>query len=266
MTNAEAATDAEVAHNSMIEGPNDEPLDGSLSLHDLWYWVLTEGHRLTNAEIAEKAVRRRGAADLASFTALTEDKKFDRGFAWAMHDADEAIRLAHTHGRIRLRGISLRKRGRVRRTPRGDLRNAVLDLLGGQPMSDKEKFGPRQYGEIGQLRPNGFVHDVTWTAVRVDKREVRKEWPYGKAQSKPRGRPRGSGKYPWSKFDREVCRRLGEEGGVDSNDPDWRQARLEKRMSEWVESQKWPEPGPSESMIRDHVVEAIRKHKQHKAE
>jgi hypothetical protein len=80
-----------------------------------------------------------------------------------------------------------------------------------------------------------------------------------------KGRRPGSGAYDWLKFEREVFRQLGEEGMIDSDDPAWRQSTLEGRMSEWVIIQDW-KPGPSESTIRRYVVEAIKKHKQRKAE
>jgi hypothetical protein len=160
------------------DGPYDEPLDGAISLADLQEWVVTEGHRLTSTEAAEKAIHRRGVTDLPWFTALPEKKKISCGAGWAIEDADEAIRLTHINGRIRLRGISRRKPDGVRRIPRNALRNAVLDPLGGQP----QKFGERAYGEIGQMRPGGFIHDTTWKEVCIDKCYVWEEWPFGRAR------------------------------------------------------------------------------------
>jgi hypothetical protein len=178
-------TDAK-APKPIPDGPYDEPLDGVISLADLRDWIMTEGGRFTTSrEIAEAVIRRRGAADSPWFIALPEKKKIDRGLGWAMEDADEAIRLAHINRRIHLLGTLPGQSGPPQRIPPDHVRGAVLDVLSGQPTSDKRKFGPREYGEIGQMRPNSFVHDVTWTAVCVDKREVRKEWPRREAPTGP---------------------------------------------------------------------------------
>jgi hypothetical protein len=184
MTDAEAATDGEVAHNSMIEGPWDEPRDGTMSLHDLHHWVITEGGRFpTTREIAEEAIRRHGVTDFPWFTALPEKEKISLGVGWAIEDANEAICRAHTNERIHLLGIEPGLLGPPQRIPPDGLRGADLDILGGQPMSDQKKIGRRrEYGEINQICFSGFIVTV-WTAVCVDKREVREAFHYGRALS-----------------------------------------------------------------------------------
>jgi hypothetical protein len=187
MTDAEAETDAEVTHKSMIEGPCDEPVDGEMSLHELHRWVITEGGRFTTTpEIADEAIRRHGVANLTGKQKrkrLTAKQKRKRGIALAIKDADEAICRAHVNELIHLLGIKPGLLGPPQRIPPDDLRGADVDILGGQPMSDRQKLGQgREYGEINQLCLSGFMVTI-WTAVSVDKREVREAFPYGRALS-----------------------------------------------------------------------------------
>ena len=157
-----------------FEGPYDPPLDGTMSLHDLWWWVVTKGRTLSNREIAIRAAERHGVK------AASRTKLRDRGLKLAIDETDEAIRQAHIHGRIRLWGIKPGKSGPPKIIPPGGLRGASFEVLGGQPITDREKHGGREYGQIGQMRPGGFVIDITWEAVCVDKADVRRAFPYRK--------------------------------------------------------------------------------------
>jgi hypothetical protein len=80
------------------------------------------------------------------------------------------------------------------------------------------------------------------------------------------GRPRGSAKYDWATFEKEALRKLDDEGDINpALDPQWRQSALERYMSEWIDN-NWDESKPSESVIRTHVVQAIKEFRRRQAE
>ena len=131
-----------------IAGPFDEPQDGTMSLHDLFHWIIMSGYQQPHTEVAnDDAIRR----------------------------AERVIAAAHREGRITLLGICI---DRETAASLGRKLNAgpALPIPPEYLIDPVFRFVSNQIGYGG---PGSPTAEWLWSEVRVAKAEARREWPLG---------------------------------------------------------------------------------------